>query len=346
MTQQLTILKVALTVCVLAILTACATKEPAKAPVSDKASPPKKSIEKIRYPLALPADSLIEANVTEYPWSAFGRVNVGGREFCNGMLISARHVLTEARCLYNRDDQRWWGKSWIHFVAAYQREDVRINSGIIKFAVSENYKPNRKLVFGGLSESWAILELEESLGNQVGWLGLSWYDDVIEDQNLRGNVSILQAGYSAGKPHALSLETNCNQVTSGCRGGARHAGLVPLAHDRIMFLGFPSRQKLNADSNNTRKQNFENGLREVNLGVDEAGRASRAGGKLPRQSLAMLLRFLGYIQANNLTPSDAELKSAIEHFEETEGRSVRGELSLETLSRLLDALLRAQSRVS
>ena len=36
-------------------------------------------------------------NALEYPWSAIGRVNLGGRGHCTGFLVSERHVLTAAK---------------------------------------------------------------------------------------------------------------------------------------------------------------------------------------------------------------------------------------------------------
>jgi protease YdgD len=85
-------------------------------------------------PASAPADvrpdGRILVDAMEYPWSAIGRVNAGGRGYCTGFLVGPRHVMTAAHCLFDFTEGRWRGANELHFVAGYQRDQFLIHSKV------------------------------------------------------------------------------------------------------------------------------------------------------------------------------------------------------------------------
>jgi len=171
---------------------------------------------------------IVEAQ--SYPWSALGRVNTGGRGFCTGVLISARHVLSEGRCLFNAIEGRWWSATELQFVAGYQRDRYLVRAAVSDYRLAPGFAGGAALNLADLFNNWALLTLASPIGHEVGWLAIDWLEDGARGRARSHEIQVLEVGYRRRQPHVVTVAPGCRPMegAGSCHLRRAEAGLLSL----------------------------------------------------------------------------------------------------------------------
>lgn len=177
---------------------------------------------------------------SEMPWQTIGRVNIGGRAHCSGTLVAANIVLTAAHCLFSKASQQMVVPGVVHFVAGYSKGEYLAHSKIRSYRVGDGYRGEDGATRANISHDWALLVLEEPLGEELGFLTApqDWFAvPSPNDQPSEGNrkvriePGITTAGYPGDRGHVLSLEENCRIITTANKGRIIFTSCVALRGD-------------------------------------------------------------------------------------------------------------------
>ncbi|MGE5504858.1 MAG: trypsin-like serine peptidase, partial [Actinomycetota bacterium] len=129
-------------------------------------------------------------------------VNNGQGAHCSGVMIGPKLAVTAAHCLWNRRTRAPMPVSSLVFVAGWEKGQYLAASRVAKAHTAPGWSFTEAYGPAPASHDWALLELEEPLGAQVGWIGLG-------DGPVAG-APVVTVGYGQDRPHVPTAHIGCH----------------------------------------------------------------------------------------------------------------------------------------
>lgn len=233
----------------------------------------------------------VRVDARDYPFSAIGRLNLGGSGFCSAMLVGPDLVLSAASCLFNHTEGRWWGRNELFFQGGYQFENAENQAGIADYAAPKSYRPDGRLTLNSARANFALLKLKRPIGKKAGWFGIKWNDETLARKLRSHRSSIHLAGYSHARQHVQVIDFGCNAIAGTCPLTPQRLALRPFVEQGGGYYALPLRGKTNARGRARLRQITSNLLRRLGYRTNRTP-APSTGKTKPVRTVSLMMRQL------------------------------------------------------
>ena len=126
---------------------------------------------------------------TRYPWRCLLRITTPRGWSGSGVLIGPRHVLTASHCVD-------WTPGWLNVDVLYSNNNSLSTSGAWLVYAESKVSPG-SISDSESDEDYAVLVLNDRIGDRFGWLGCRTYDSSWDDET--------SYWWSVGYPQDMSM---------------------------------------------------------------------------------------------------------------------------------------------